>query len=103
MTVLVNSAFLQPVPTGQTGKSKTIRMSPADVVEEVEWLMSFGFKGEYICDRLGRAESVLHRSLHRAGRLDLWHKMFAHREPDPVSVWANKYINKSKATRGKTA
>lgn len=50
---------------------RRVRLSGAAVVEEVEWLLSFGMHRERVAEALGMTFEALDRALSRHGRDDL--------------------------------
>ncbi len=52
------------------------RMSSADLVEEVDWLTSFGMDPDRIAQALGMRRKSVERAMPRAGHLDLAQKIW---------------------------
>ncbi|MFA5898120.1 MAG: hypothetical protein WC829_03290 [Hyphomicrobium sp.] len=47
----------------------------ADLVEEVEWLLSFGIHPDQIAQAIGKKTASIERALYRQGRADLVTKL----------------------------
>ena len=100
MVAVAGSAFLDPdrepdPDEPEPPKRKERIPSSAEIAVEVEWLMSFGFGGEYILYRLGKSRNTLSKALRRADKFHLYRALFPDPREETPEGWARNYMNRA--------